>query len=90
MIATGATTGTVDFYLIESTDGTNYSIPNELGNLLFVGSVEMNGTTAVKNDKLQFTDRANNWKLHAVNNSGATLGVCTVSMRTRTVDNGGT
>ena len=86
--ADGATTGSVDIYLLESLDdGTDFTTTDDLSHALFVGSVLLNGTTLVRKT-LRVTDVADDWQLHIVNNSGSGLGANSlISYRTRTVNN---
>jgi len=80
LTATAATTGTVDVYVLEGNATGSLSSTAKTSNMRRIGSVELNGTTAVTK-VLQYYDTKSFWKLHFINNSGAALASETVTMR---------
>lgn len=66
----GADTGTADIYLAASADGgTTYADETVLSNLLFIGSVTANGTTATEK-VIRVEQLPQHFKIHVVNNGG--------------------
>jgi len=80
LTAAAATTGTVDVYALEGNATGALSSTAKTSNMRRIGSVELNGTTAVTK-VLQYDEPASFWKLHFINNSGAALASETVTMR---------
>jgi len=80
LTAAAATTGTVDVYALEGNVTGSLSSTAKTSNMRRIGSVELNGTTAVTK-VLQYYDAKSFWKLHFINNSGAALASETVTMR---------
>jgi len=80
LTAAAATTGTVDVYVLEGNTTGSLSSTTKTSNMRRIGSVELNGTTAVTK-VLQYYDTKSFWKLHFINNSGAALASETVTMR---------
>ena len=72
MLGLAGSVDTVDVYLIGSVDdGTDFAT-TELANMLFVGSIELNGTTEVIK-VIRIEQLPSQWKLRIINNSGAAL-----------------
>ena len=70
---TASATGTVDVYIIESTDGTNFGT-TETANMKYVGSVDMNETTeVVKTINVGYLPPK--FHIRVINNSGAALAI---------------
>jgi len=78
---TGAAgTSTVDVYVLDGIATGVISTTAKTSNMRRLGSVELNGTTAVAKT-LTYNDVKPFWKLHFINNSGAALTSETVTMR---------
>lgn len=76
--------GTVDFYLLPSSDGGTDYATTETGNMRYIGSVEVPNASAVIKT-IQVGNVPNDWKLHAINNSGQTLAASGNSVTYQTV-----
>jgi len=68
----GATTGSVAVYALCGNATGELSTTAKTSNMRYLGSVELNGTTAVRK-QLQITDIPKYWKVRCINNSGAAL-----------------
>ena len=71
--AAGTTTGRVDVYLLVGTTTAELSTTAKTSNMRFIGTVELNGTTAVRKT-LRVSDLPSRfWKERVVNNSGSAM-----------------
>jgi len=77
--AAGTTTGSVDIYALTGLETGVLSSPANISNMRRLGSVELNGTTAVSKTLL-LTDVPPFWKMHFINNSGAALTAANIKM----------
>lgn len=68
----GATTGSVAVYALCGNATGELSTTAKTSNMKYLGSVELNGTTAVRK-QLQITDIPKYWKVRCINNTGAAL-----------------
>jgi len=68
----GATTGSVAIYILGGNATGELATTANTSNMRYVGSVELNGTTAVRK-QLTFSEIPKFWKVRVVNNSGAAL-----------------
>ncbi len=70
--AAAATTGSVSVYAMEGSVTGVLSTSAKSSNMRKIGSVELNGTTAVRK-QLRYDNVAPFFKIHCINNSGAAL-----------------
>jgi hypothetical protein len=68
----GATTGSVAVYLLCGNATGETSTTAKTSNMRYVGSVELNGTTAVRK-QLEVNGLPKFWNVRCINNSGAAL-----------------